>query len=307
MSDSQNNIYAKVLADSMSPLGDRMTTFEVQFPKVLLAEANTHRLLSRNYSSSRAIPNAKFVDVESFEPQYYGLNQAGMMAKLETIDEPEKAAKIWKRMIKYCKAGSKMLNELKLHKQWSNRPNDWHTMVKGVISSTEWKNFLWLRFHESAQPEFQELARLISWGLDSNKPVLLREGEWHLPYVESVRTGTGNLIYVDCNGKELTLENAQKVSSSCCAQVSYRNLDQSLEKSIDIYDKLVGSDRKHSSAFEHCATPMQKINLGKQVNCMQPHTWERGITHMRNDGSLWSGNLQGWIQYRQLIPGEAVW
>lgn len=303
-----NNIYAKVLADSINSLGNRLTTFEVQFPKVLLAEANTHRLLSRNYSSSRAIPNAKFVDVESFEPQYYGLNQAGMMAMQETIDDPGKAAKIWKRMIKYCKTGSKMLNELKLHKQWSNRPNDWHTMVKGVISGTEWTNFLWLRFHHSAQPEFQELARLISWQLDSNEPVLLNPGEWHLPYITTERVD-GVLKYFDKNYNKLSLENAQKVSSSCSAQVSYRNLDESLEKSIDIYDKLIGSDRKHSSAFEHCATPMQLINddVGSMLNCMHPSTWEHGVTHMRRDGSLWSGNLQGWIQYRQLIPGEAKW
>lgn len=36
-------------------------------------------------------------------------------------------------------------------------------------------------------------------------------------------------------------------------------------------------------------------------------TWQEGITHVRKNNTLWSGNLQGWIQLRQLISNEAVW
>jgi len=52
------NSTAFILADSISPAGHRLTTFEIQLPKVLLAEYNTHRALSRNFSSSRAIPTS---------------------------------------------------------------------------------------------------------------------------------------------------------------------------------------------------------------------------------------------------------
>lgn len=53
---------AKILADSLSPDGVRLTTFKVTFPRIVLAEFNTHRMFSRNSASSRAIP-IKFGDV----------------------------------------------------------------------------------------------------------------------------------------------------------------------------------------------------------------------------------------------------
>lgn len=59
---------------------------------------------------------------------------------------------------------------------------------------------------------------------------------------------------------------------------------------------------QHASPLEHQATPMD--DYSKSFN---PDTWQRGITHVRRDGSLWSGNLRGWVQFRQLIPNEAVW
>ena len=39
---------AKVLADSVSPAGHRLTTLEATFPRFVLAEFNTHRVFSRN-------------------------------------------------------------------------------------------------------------------------------------------------------------------------------------------------------------------------------------------------------------------
>ncbi len=52
------NITAKVIADSVSPEGIRMTTMEIEYPRFILAELNTHRMLSKNSASSRAIPQA---------------------------------------------------------------------------------------------------------------------------------------------------------------------------------------------------------------------------------------------------------
>ena len=49
---------AVILADSVNAeTCDRWVTFEIaNFPKVLLQELNTHRMLSRNAASSRAMP-----------------------------------------------------------------------------------------------------------------------------------------------------------------------------------------------------------------------------------------------------------
>ncbi len=64
----------KILKDSISSLKIRITTFEITFPRIVLAEFNTHRVFSRNSASSRAIPVEKmlekFVQIRLF--QYIG-------------------------------------------------------------------------------------------------------------------------------------------------------------------------------------------------------------------------------------------
>src|SRR4051794_37124536 len=74
---------AKVLADSVSPAGHRLTTLEATFPRFVLAEFNTHRVFSRNSASSRAIPVAKQlrrVLDDPYVPIEFGSNKPGMQA-----------------------------------------------------------------------------------------------------------------------------------------------------------------------------------------------------------------------------------
>jgi thymidylate synthase ThyX len=74
---------AKVVADSVSPTGKRLTTLEVVFPRMILSEFNTHRMLSKNSASSRAIPAVKqlrkIMDYP-YVPNYIGINESGMQA-----------------------------------------------------------------------------------------------------------------------------------------------------------------------------------------------------------------------------------
>lgn len=49
-------IKAEIIADSINQYGNRITSFVITFPRIVLAEFNTHRALSRNSASSRAIP-----------------------------------------------------------------------------------------------------------------------------------------------------------------------------------------------------------------------------------------------------------
>lgn len=80
---SQNGFSARILADSVSPEGVRLTTVEATFPRMILSEVNTHRILSKNSASSRAIPVArqirKILDFP-FVPSKIGADKAGMQA-----------------------------------------------------------------------------------------------------------------------------------------------------------------------------------------------------------------------------------
>lgn len=276
----KEGIAAQVIADSISPAGVRLTTLEIEYPRFILAEVNTHRALSKNSASSRAIPVNKILDQIEKNPAmpvFWGKNQSGMQAVEELTPLGIDAAKLnWREAAHDAIQHSRHLGVIGLHKQITNRITEPWQMMKTVITGTEWNNFFWLRNHDAAQPEFHELARVMGLAMDISKPRMLTYGEWHLPYVED---------------EDLSWEDALKVSASCCAQVSYRKLDDSFDKAIDIYNKLVGMDRAHASPFEHQATP-------------HAASWEEGVTHQTRDGTFWSNNLRGWIQHRALIPNN---
>lgn len=300
----KDHITARIIADSVSPEGIRMTTMEIEYPRFILAELNTHRMLSKNSASSRAIPvKAMHEQIKAAPagPVYWGKNQPGMQAKLElTGNDLADAGFIWKRAMEDALHWAWALaDRVGLHKQIANRITEpWMTM-KTVISGTEWANFFWLRDHPDAQPEIAELARKMREAYNSSTPQLLHPGEWHVPYVSTYRdTHTGVLHYLDNSDHYITAYEARVISASCCAQVSYRKNDDTLEKAKKIYQQLIESEPAHASPVEHQATPMKWIDQG---------FIEMGITHITRNNVCWSGNLRGWIQHRKLIDNEAKW
>lgn len=300
MTIGKEGISAKIISDSITVHGHRLTTFELEYPRFIHSEVMTHRMLSKNCASSRAIPVNKMLDLVSERPAmpvWWGKNQPGMSAKEELAEHDILAAKtMWYEAARHAIEDTQRLNVIGLHKQITNRITEPWQRMKTVITGTEWANLRWLRNHEDAQPEFAELAKCIDTEFANSVPDILYPGEWHLPYVQKMSKSR-----YSSNGVEISVEDALKVSSSCCAQVSYRNLNESLEKAIDIYDKLVGSSHKHASPFEHQGTP---IELHKSIH---PSNWAAGVTHIDKTNQLWSGNLRGWIQHRQLIPNHVVW
>jgi hypothetical protein len=323
----KNGIKATILADSINKQGNRFTTMEIEYPRLVLAELNTHRMMSKNSFSSRAVPFAKMLEQLTGEPVRFGANQGGMQDKGEDYDEvidigpsmglsrpftalPKTA---WAHAKEIAISIASAFFKAGYHKQVYNRLLEPYQMMKTVISATEWDNFFWLRDDDAADPTLRELARVMREAREASKPEMLKTGEWHLPYIDVWRDKDGNRCHgIDAEAEiHVTLEQAIKVSCARCAAVSYRNEGYGLEKSIEVYDRLVGSDKKHASAFEHCATPVREYGFydgvfGKYESnkAFVPFTWEEGITHVDRQGNLWSGNLKGFIQYRKLIPGE---
>ncbi len=302
-------ITARIVADSISPEGIRMTTMEIEYPRFILAELNTHRMLSKNSASSRAIPVAamhQHIVDNTATPVYWGKNQAGMKAKEELQGSDKSMAMyLWAKARDHAIDFARQLNDLGSHKQITNRVTEPWMIMKTVISGTEWANFFWLRDHQDAQPEIAELARKMRAAYDASIPQALNPGEWHVPYVNTYRSIiNGELLYSDGKGDDISAEEARIVSASCCAQVSYRKNDDSYEKALKIYEQLIESEPAHASPVEHQATPMDML----QVSAYEPENWKtQGVTHMTGDYHMWSGNLRGWVQHRKLIPNEAKW
>ncbi len=78
-------ISAKIILDSI--YGEsRLTTMELKYPRFIHSEFMTHRVFSRNASSSRAIPVSKLIDqiiANPAMPIHWGKNQPGMQASEE--------------------------------------------------------------------------------------------------------------------------------------------------------------------------------------------------------------------------------
>lgn len=335
-------IKATVLAHSISPQGIEFITYEIEYPRIILAEVNTHGMLVRNSASSRAIPFAKMKEQLTARPVRFGQANPGMQDKGEEFTalvlDPQRprlgpilsAEEAWDQAKNDALGWAEALFNAGYHKQVYNRLAEPFQMMKTVISGTEWNNFMWLRDHGAADPTIAELARVIKEARALSKPMVLRPGEWHLPYVNVVRervTGVEqDLLYFIENDDgsravPLTLDEAIKVSSARCAAVSFRNVDYGVEKSTEVYERLIGDERKHASAFQHQATPMHAEFAG--VDCWKicdpsptriaalnvpfdPFTWEPGVSHVDRSGQLWSAQLRGWIMNRKLIDGENV-
>jgi hypothetical protein len=302
-------ISAKVIADSVCPKGVRMTTMEIEYPRFILAELNTHRMLSKNSASSRAIPVKAmhdFIRDNPATPVSWGKNQPGMKASEElTGPESKNALHIWNQAKEDALHWADALaHKIGIHKQIANRITEpWMTM-KTVISGTEWANFFHLRNHADAQPEIKALAEAMTVAYTTHLPVALKPGEWHLPYITTATyVPTGELQYFDENFNRLSLEDAKIISASCCAQVSYRKNDPTFEKAFRIWEQLIENDPVHASPIEHQATPMDIDSMCR----FEPDTWQPGVSHVSANSDLWSGNLRGWIQHRKLIQSEAVW
>ena len=318
----KGGISATIIAHSKSVVdGSEVLTYECEVHRYVWAECLTHRLFSRNAASSRAIPVAKMIELVENSPAvpiHWGKNRAGMQAKEEHNHVVELDWDSWEdlgiwgtreqawfeaRDNGILKAHS--FNEAGYHKQIVNRLLEPFQMIKVVVTATEWDNFFWLRFHDKAQPEIYELARCMLAAKKRSVPEVLNVGEWHTPYVGHLRTEDG-LQYVvedsDGQGFYVSLDEALHVSASCCAQVSYRKTDNSLEKGEKVWQMLTTDDRLHGSPMEHQATPIKEM-----PTCygMDLDAWDipKGVTHFDFD-NLWSNNFKGWVQHRALIPNN---
>lgn len=274
-------IEAKIVAHSKNCVtGKEIITYSLVFPRFILPEFNTHRMFSRNASSSRAIPVAKqiqMVEDNPVIPLAFTKNKPGMQGgDLLEGEEHEKAKKIW---LEGCTAAiktAKALMDSSVHKQYANRVLEPYAHISVVCTATDFDNFFALRYHGMAQPEIAALAKAMWEALNASSPNQLKEGDWHIPYF-----GDG---YWSRDMTDLPLEDALKVSTARCARVSYLTHDYKLstkEEDFALYERLVGNNPKHASPAEH-----QAVCVGENIR---------------------SGNFSGgWVQHRKTLENENI-
>jgi hypothetical protein len=274
---------ARILADSQSPAGARLTTFEITFPRFVHAELMTHREFSRNAASSRAIPIEKMVRQvldDPAGPVWWGKNQSGMQAKEELDPILAGAAKVeWLRARDAAVDSVRYMQQVGLHKQISNRLLEPWMWITVLVSATNFSNFFALRCHPDAQPEIRVIAEMMRDLYFKSQPKMLAYLHWHLPLLDD----KAELLEAG-----VTLQDLIKISVGRCARVSYLTHDgkRNPQADIDLHDRLATSG--HWSPFEHVAWAAQPTSRFGEVRRVR------------------SGNFEGFEQYRKEFSKEYV-
>jgi len=279
-------VSAVVIADS-SFQGNRLTTLEIELHRFVLPEFNTHRSISRNFQSSRAVPVKQMIEQVRNNPAmpvHWGRNEPGMIANQQLEGEQLVDTKgEWMFAAMNAADSAEFMDSEGAHKQIVNRLLEPFMWTRGVATATmdDWKAFLKLRLHKDAQPEIKVLAEKIKEAIENSSIVELSPEDWHMPYF-----GDGYWL----KGCGIKLKDALMISSSCAGQVSYRKLDESLEKAEKIYGMLnlpekgeYNENPPHFSPTEHQA-------------------------RAENSDYEMSGNFHtkdSWVQYRKILEAGA--
>ncbi len=290
---AKREISCKIIADSINKYGDRVTTFILIFPRFLLAELNTHRMLSRNSASSRARPFEQVLrDLQNdpFIPIKFLGEHRGMQGFKE-CEDPKAAREQWLKAKDNAIADAIAMSKLKITKQIVNRmlePYLWHEVI---VTATDYENFFALRADADAEIHIARLAEVMLEAYNQSKPRLLQPGEWHIPFGDNMDEERIKALVDDDRTHLSRAEDIQKkIATARCARLSYIPFKEEdkydYKKDIELFENLLKSN--HLSPFEHCA------------GCLTDLAYEAQLKY--DNG--YSGNFKGFMQYRKMFPGE---
>lgn len=273
---------------------ENLWTFELTYPRYIHSEFMTHRVFSRNASSSRAIPVKRMIEQvrnNPVIPPKVFMNQKGMVGETEAdeVTTTEFYA-LWGEAAESACKTAEMMERMGIHKQHVNRILEPFQFIKVIVTATEWYNFFALRLAPDAQPEIRQLARVIYDEMDRYRNKEVGVLDVSIPRKDFpdifARMGADNvhtivsLPYItDEDIKKIGKDNYRqlmKISAARCARVSYNNHDGSnpdLEKDMKLYDRLY--DGRHMSPMEHA--------------CIQDPDYRK------------YANLNGWKSLRYLV------
>lgn len=308
---------AKIIADSITSVGDRLTSIQVRHWRPVLAEVNTHKVLSKNSASSRAIPFEKqlekFLD-DPANPIVWASEQRGMQGGAElTGQDLDDAQYLWadlrasivSHLLEYIDKHPE--KSTRLHKSILNRVlefGQWHT---ALLTGTAWENFLWQRDHEDAQPEFRVMAHEVRLALEKSDPVPLGEGEWHTPYIlvadiEELYARAREHSLTGLQAHQWVQQQKIRISAARCARTSYETQAgmRDHKEDIGLFGRLI-NDREaderplHWSPLEHVATP-DPANRQSEVYIFTGYDGQG--RHYPTNHLPRVGNLLGWRSLR---------
>lgn len=261
-------IKVEIICDSIGYTEKRLTTFLLTYPRFIHSEIMTHRVFSRNASSSRAIPAERMIRTvldNPAMPVVWTTTNAGMQGGPPLMGEERTwAQQVWNDALGDAVKRARELLDAGIHKSIANRLLEPFAHMTTLVTATEWDNFFALRINTQAQPEFHALAWDMGAAYLQNRPTFIDRKEWHIPFIKEEE-------------RDLPIETRLKIGTARCARTSYINFYGQNNVAADevLHDRL--KENGHWSPFEHLARPGEK-----------------------------ESNLRGWIQYRKSFYGENI-
>lgn len=310
ISESGGSPWVRLNLASTNYLGEKLITFVIKMPKFMVAQFNTHRNISKNSASTRAIPIKKQFDRvgnDLFIPPVLTKNQKGMSSS--TLIPPDDYEAAEKLIVSYYFNTAQpfvdeLSNKYNIHKQHSGRYLEpfFYTDVVATANLNWWQDLVRQRDSEHAQPEFKRIAveinsilRMLGEGKDIKYVYrFTKQYQWHAPFLTDTERAWMEAGQIPKEFKEqFKPEDIElfwcAISSARCARVSYLNHEgkQSYEDDMDLFSRLLKDG--HMSPFEHVASPIN-------------HKW--GGVYFKEYVGLMNNNFCGWYQYRSYLERE---
>ena len=269
---SKTGTWAEVLADSVAPGCPRLTSLKVRFPHIILAQRNTHRIISktdeggwgdisRSDASSRAIPIQRLISAVEADPYIptwwrYAADRGMQPGELMSDEDADESREDWLDAMRFNLSRARKMAKRGNAKEDANRLLEPFAYVTSIMTATDWQNWEGLRLDAHSQVAIRYLAEAIRDAMVASRPRELGIGEWHMPYGKS--------------GDRMQ-------SAACCARISYDSHDggRATPEANERLAKML-AEEGHWSPFEHQA-------------CADAEPW-------------YHGNLAGnWAQYRKML------
>jgi hypothetical protein len=311
---------AEVLADSAYEhphTGEllRVTTMLATFPRFILAEWNTHRMLSRNSNSSRAIPPERQIAAvreAPFVPATFNKRVKGMgVGEALDMSDAERARWAWLRAAEHATDQAEILLDLDVDKSRINRllePFLWHS---AIFTATDWDNVWALRDAPTAQPEFQTIAHMLREAQLMSSPELLAPGEWHLPGLAPVEREAMVLAReYPRPTPEATTDLWKRVSAGRLAKWTSYGREHEYEDALVAQTRCEGLISSfHLSPLEHQCRPFTDgewacVDYAKRALRETAWTTDRPVPEWMLRQLEYAGNLRGFVQFRKEIANE---
>ncbi len=275
-----NRISAEVIADSINEFGFRMLTYRCVLPRIVLAELNTHRMLTRNLASSRAIKFSRMVEGiqnKPFVPIDWMKEHTGMQGtEFFDVNQADRLERTWLTGRDSAIDFATMLTQAGLTKQLCNRILEPFQYVTAIVSGTEWENFFALRAHPAAEIHIMDLAYKMLKAANESEPRSLLPGEWHLPMGDDIDEGKCSEIALEFYDQllladdyrwayEIYPEMQRNIAAGRLARTSYTTLEEvprkSFSEDIKLALRLQTAKPGHWSPMEHLGQSMTQHEL----------------------------------------------